>query len=99
MNDNSQSRLNYVTQVFINPRALPSLRGVSSQWIGDTIHLSFFFDGEITEDQREEAADAATEIMAQFSKGFLSEKFISLQPHEPLPNDPFLVYKRNEQKN
>lgn len=97
MNDHSQNRLNYVTRAFIKPKALPSLRGVSAQWIGDTIHLSFFFDGKITEDQREEAADIATEVIAQFSDGFLSEQFISLRPDEPLPNDPFLVYKRNEQ--
>lgn len=49
----------------------------------------------MTEDEHEEAADVATEIVAQFSGAFLSEKFISLQPNEPLPNHPFLVYKRD----
>ena len=94
MNDNSQSRLSYITRTFIKPEEFPSLRGVSAQWIGNTIHLSFFFDGEISEQAQEDASVLAAEIIAQFSEGFIEERYISLNPDQDLPNDPFLAYKR-----
>lgn len=95
MNDNSQSRLTYVTQLFSNEEKIPSLRGVSAQWLGDTINLSFFFDGEISEEARDDAGVIAAAIVAQFSEGITDEHFISLGPNEALPNDPFLAYKRD----
>lgn len=91
---NTQSRLSYIVKSFIKPEEFPTLRGVVSKWENETIHLSFFFNGEISEEIKENASVLATEILAQFSSGNLKEEYIRLDFPRQLPNSPFLSYKR-----
>lgn len=64
---------------------LPNLRGISGQWIEDTLYLKFYFNGEISEDDIEEAWEISTEIIAAFSDGFLNEECIRCDYPHPLP--------------
>jgi len=89
-----QQRLSYITNSFVKREEFPTLRGIISKWEGDTLKLSFFFDGEISKNMKEDASVLATEILAQFPEGFLEEKYIRLDTPQSLPNSNFLSYIR-----
>lgn len=96
---NNQERLAFIVKSFTNPAEFPSLRGICAHWKENTMHISFFFEGEITESIKEAASILATEIFAQFPEGFLQEEYIRLDfPHE-LPENEFWVYRRSNVKN
>src|SRR5262245_49955067 len=95
---NLQDQLLYVTQLRVQEINSPKIRGVTAVWKDDlTANISFYFDGEITEDDFDSASDACGEIIAQFSNGLLEENYIRLDYPKPLPNEN-LAYKRKDEK-
>lgn len=89
-----QSRLSFITKSFNKPEEWTSLRGVIAKWEENTMYLSFFFDGNISENTKENASILATEILAQFETGFLKEQYIRLDYPQELPFSDFWAYKR-----
>ncbi len=75
------------------------IRGVMAEWKREsmTAHLSFYFDGEPTEDELEDASIDCTEIIAHIPDGFLEEDYIRLDYPKPLPESPFWAYRRLEE--
>jgi len=91
---NLQNQLLYVTQLRVKEINSPKIRGVTATWKdGITASISFYFDGEITEEDFDSASDACGEIIAQFSNGFLEENYIRWDYPKPLPKEN-LAYKR-----
>lgn len=88
----NQKRLSFITHSFINPEEFPTLRGVIAILEGNIIRLSFFFDGEISESIKDDASVIATEILAQFSDGYLKEEYIRLDKPKSLPESKFWAY-------
>jgi hypothetical protein len=89
-----QQQLVYLTREEVKDIISPKLRGVSAFWKGHTAHISFFFDGEITDFDRDAASDVCTYIISHFSDGLLEENYIRLDYPNPLPKQ-FLVYSRD----
>ena len=87
-------RLAYIVEKFIKLAEWPTLRGVIAYWKNETLCLNFFFEGQISELLKENASILATEILAQFSEGFLKEIYTETTTPEPLPESHFWVYKR-----
>ena len=50
------------------------------------IKLFFVFDKEISEDDVEEAECVATEVVADFTNGFIETEFIQIVSPEPIPD-------------
>ena len=62
----------------------------------NTACITFYFDGEPTEDELEDASIACTEIIAHCSNGLLEENYIRWDYPKLLPDEQFLAYKREE---
>ena len=75
----------------------PALRAASIKWNDQMVHLFFFYDGEISEEDNESAECVATEVIASFPEHRLEIDIKRLDYPNPLPNDKGeLVYKRRE---
>lgn len=61
----------------------------------NTACLSFYFDGNATEEEIEDASIACAEIIAHCSNGLLEENYIRWDYPKPLP-EKFLAYKKEE---
>lgn len=92
---NIQEHLLYITNMESKRLKSNKLRGVTAYWKDKTAYLSFYFQGELTDDDIEQASDVCTYIIAHFPDGLLEEKFIRWDHPKPLPTQ-FLAYKREE---
>lgn len=94
---NIQKRLEYLTKEEVKGSISNKVRGIAAFWKEkeNTACLSFYFDGEISNNDKEEASDICTYIIAHFPDGLLEENYIRWDYPKPLPNK-FLVYKRLE---
>ena len=91
-----QKHLLYITKIFVQKIKSSKIRGVTAFWKGKTACISFYFDGEVTEDDFDSASDACGEIIAHFSNGLLEENYIRWDYPKPLPDEQFLAYRREE---
>lgn len=87
-----QKKTQLIIEKFVNPEEWPSLRGIIAHWESDVLTITYFFNGEITEELRENASILATEVLAQFFEGSLKENYISIKPSQPLPDSQFWTY-------
>ncbi len=92
---NIQEKLSYITELELKRFDSSKIRGVVAYWKGNTACISFYFQGEITENDIETASDICTYIIAHFPDGLLEENYIRLDYPQPLPSQ-FLAYKREE---
>lgn len=90
---NIQEHLLYITNIESKRLKSNKLRGVTAYWKDKTACISFYFQGELTDDDIEQASDVCTYIIAHFPDGLLEEKFIRWDYPTPLP-DNFLAYER-----
>lgn len=74
----------------------PPLRAVRIKWDEKTIHLYFYYDGEIAEEDRESAECIATEIISNFSAHTLEVNILRWDYPKQIPNEGELVYMRRE---
>ncbi|WP_068469984.1 hypothetical protein [Candidatus Protochlamydia phocaeensis] len=96
-----QKHLIYITNLIVcRDLELPKLRAVKAKWREEdhTACISFYFDGAITEEEKEEASDICGGIIAHFPDGFLEENYIQWDYPKPLLESAFWAYKRDEQK-
>jgi hypothetical protein len=71
------------------------LRGLEAYWENNTLHLSYYFEAPVTEENIEDASAASAEIIANFSNGFLQERYIQLKPLQKLPESSNWAYNRD----
>ena len=75
----------------------PVLRAARIKWDEKQVHLFFYYDGEISEEDRESAECVATEVIADFPELQLEIDILRWDYPKPLPqNEGELVYKRRE---
>lgn len=74
----------------------PSLRAVFACFEGKTLHLYFFYDGEISEKDRDLAQCAGTEIITDFEEYMLENSIIRLDAPEKISCKGRLFYSRYE---
>ncbi len=91
---NNQEQLLYITNLRVKEMGTPNIRGVTAYWKNNTACLSFYFDGEPTENDIENASDICGNVIASFSEGLLEEHYIRYDYPRKLP-EKFLAYRRN----
>lgn len=95
--------IDYLNMMFLMNRALwgevsLALRAVSIKWDQEEIHLFFYYDGEISENDHESAECVGTEIISDFPEHHLEMDIIQLDYPKPIPYEGVLVYLRREKK-
>ncbi len=95
---NIQKHLLFLTDCLVRQNQNSyKIRGVTAEWEdGITAHISFYFDGELEENELEDASITCTEIIAQIPESLLKEDYIRLDYPTPLPESPFWAFKRPE---
>lgn len=95
---NMQEHLLFITGLIVkNISSLKKIRGVVAIWdeLQNTAKITFYYDGEATEEEIENFSVANSEIIAHCSNARLEEKFIRWDYPKPLP-EKYLAYKREE---
>lgn len=69
-----------------------NLRGISAVWENNVLFLKYYFNGPITDENKEDAQDLGTGIISHFSNGFLEEVYVRIDYPKPLPKE-FLLYE------
>ena len=74
------------------------IRGITAFWseLDETAYITFYYNGEITENDIEIGSDICAYIIAHLTRGMLKEKYIKLDYPKQLPKSKFWAYKRNE---
>jgi hypothetical protein len=72
------------------------IRGVAAFWseIDETAYITFYYDGEIKEDDIEVASEICIYIISHLIKGCLNKNYTRLDYPNPLPDSDFWAYKR-----
>jgi hypothetical protein len=90
-------KLNYllhITKLEAQDMKCGKLRAVFARWKNNTAYLSYYFDGEVTDEERDLGSDASAQIIANFPDAELVENYIRLDFPQPLPDEYFLAYKQ-----
>ena len=76
----------------------PNIRGVIALLDDNQIYLTFYFDGEISESDEENASEIETEVIADFDEKYTIDTQIKRLdfPHRIKLDKGFLVYLRKE---
>lgn len=85
-------------QSLIEPQDFPSLRGILGRWNNDVLRISFVFDRPFNETTQEDAVVLATEILAQYPKGLIMDKYMQLQSNHKLPNSPYWLFLQDQNR-
>lgn len=93
---NIQEQLLHVTELEVKRLNSAKIRGVLAQWKDRTACISFYFDGEIEEGDKEAASDICTYIIAHFPDGMLEENYIRWDTPRPLPKSNAWAYQRKK---
>lgn len=77
---------------------LPKLRGATATWNDQdqTAYMIYYFNGEPSEEEIEEASVASTEIIATFPAGYIKEEFRAIEYPNPLPDQNCWVFQQKE---
>lgn len=95
---NIQEHLLYITDLELKRLHSNKIRGVTAYWEEKTACISFYFQGEVMEEDIETASDVCTYIIAHFPDGLLEEKYIRWDYPQPL-TEKFLAYRREKEQN
>jgi len=75
----------------------PTLRAAKIKWNEKTVHLYFYYDGEISEEDHESAECVATEVIADFPEHKLEIDILRWDYPKPVPQEGLeTVYYRRE---
>jgi len=88
-----QKHLEFLTREEIKDMISPKLRAITAIWEDNRAIISFYFDGEISDIDKDAASDACTYIIAHFPDASLEENYIRQDYPQSLPKN-FLVYIR-----
>jgi hypothetical protein len=92
-----QEQLLYITELEVKRLNSSKIRCVTAYWEDNTACITFYFQGEVKEEDIETASDVCTYIIAHFPDGLLEESYIRWDYPKPLP-EQFLAYKREEKQ-
>lgn len=92
-----QEHLLYITNLMVQRDNNPKIRCVSALWKDSTAWFTFYFDGAVTEEDRDAASDICTYVIADFSYGLLEEHFFRWDYPKPLPQVKYIAYKRENE--
>jgi len=77
----------------------PALRAAKIAWDEKSVHLYFYYDGEISEEDHESAECVATEVIADFPEHELEIDILRWDYPKPIPQEGLETgYHRREQK-
>ena len=99
---NNYYKLDHVSAILSMSTALlgavsPALRAAKITWDKDSVHLYFYYDGEIFEEDHESAECVATEVIADFPEHQLEIDILRWDYPKPIPQEGFEnVYHRRE---
>lgn len=74
----------------------PALRAAFISWNDEEVHLFFYYDGEISEEDHESAECVATEVISDFPEYALEIDILRWDMPKPIPQTGELVYHRRE---
>ncbi len=74
----------------------PALRSAQIKWDQELIHLFFYYDGEVSEEDHESAERVATEVIASYPEHQLEIDILRWDYPKPIPKVGELVYYRRE---
>lgn len=74
----------------------PNMRAIYIDWDEEVIRLYFFFDGDITEEEREDISCIETEVISQIPDSMYELHCIRLDCPKPIVCSGSCVYKRKE---
>ncbi len=74
----------------------PALRKASVKWDDNSVDLYFYYDGQISEEDRESAECVATEFIASYPEYELNVHILRWDYPKQIPNEGELVYCRRE---
>jgi hypothetical protein len=75
----------------------PALRGVTVGWHDTTVQLRCYFDGPVSEEDRESMSCVASEVIADFSAPWtIDEEVIRKDAPEPMESLDAWAYRRRE---
>ena len=74
------------------------IRGVTAFWneLDETAYMTFYYDGEVNENDIEAASEICAYIISHLIKGRLNEQYKRLDYPNPLPDNDFWAYKRQD---
>lgn len=95
-----QKHLLYLANLIVSENLETNrLRAVEAKWQdGNPILINYYFDGPISDEDKEMVWDMSGGIMSNFD-GLLEENYIRLDYPKPLPESPYWAYKRDEKPN
>ena len=72
------------------------IRGVTAFWneLDETAYITFYYDGEVKENDIEVASEICAYIISHLTRGSLNEKYKRLDYPNPLPDSDFWAYRR-----
>lgn len=73
-----------------------NLRGVAAEWSANNIIIYFYFDGPLSNSDKDNASVVAGETIADFKDGLIDEHYIRLDYPAKLPQHNLWAYKRQE---
>lgn len=77
----------------------PALRAAKIKWDEETVHLYFYYDGKISEEDHESAECVATEVISDFPEHKLEIDILRWDYPRPIPQEGLeTVYHRREPK-
>ena len=91
-----QTHLLYITELLIKELNSNKIRGVKANWNiknSRIAEISFYFDGNVSKEELENASAICTEIIADFPGDSLEERYIRWDYPKPLPKE-FFAYRR-----
>lgn len=94
---NKQQQLLYITNLEVKELQSKKIRAVTAFWNGVTACISFYFNGEISEEDTEAASDVCGEIIAHFPDCLLQEHYIQLNYPKPIPEAKFIAFLNEPQ--
>ena len=76
---------------FTHP-VLPKVRAVSGYWKDDTLYLTVYYQGELSDEETEDITDATGLTISNFHGTFLEEQMLRWDEPKPLPLNQNWLY-------
>ncbi len=101
---NKYYKIDHANAILSMNRALlgevsPALRAAKIAWDEDVVHLYFYYDGKISEEDHESAECVATEVIADFPEHELEIDILRWDYPKRIPQEGLdTVYHRREKK-
>lgn len=97
MSDSRRNTVLMALQQALLGEVVSHLRAVTVEYDDQSVHFCAYFDGDVSEDDRESLSCVETEVMAALpSSNAVTHEAIRLDAPAPIPKDRTWVYYRAE---